>query len=102
MRDIRPFFGVSDLTSDVNFAELTSFFERAGARRIYFSRENRALLEMGLIRAIEQKSAHLSPKEHAKEMMKVRSLLDPGLLGERFKCACFAKGECVQKLFLTL
>ncbi len=102
MRDIRPFFGVSDLTSDVNFAELTSFFERAGARRIYFARENRALLQMGLMRAIEQKSAHLSPKEHAKEMIKVRSLLDPGLLGERFKCACFTKGECVQKLFLTL
>lgn len=97
--DIRPYFGVSDLTYDVNFAEVATLFEAQGARQIYYNRQNRALVEMGLGEVITRWSENLSGEALAREMMKVRPLLDPSLLGERFKAVCFAKGALPERLF---
>lgn len=101
--DVRPFFAQSDITSDVNFEEVSRYFKEQGAQRIYFNRQNRALLEMGLVEVVEKWNSELSGEAYAKEMLSVRPLLDPSLLGERFKCACFATDERLcSKLFWGL
>lgn len=117
--NIRPFFGLCDITSDVNFDEVRLEFEKNGMRQIYFNRQNRALFELGISDVIQNLTQEeskiyksdntcysngLKPEtkhqyenddtKNMREILSVRSLLDPGLLGERFKCACFIKGEC--------
>lgn len=92
LREAKPFhafFQQSDITYDVNFTHLIHAFEKSGARVEMFATQMRALVEFGLIELLEMLQKNVSDEAYTKEMNKVKILIDPSFMGERFKMVCF-------------
>jgi SAM-dependent MidA family methyltransferase len=53
----------------------------------------KALVEFGLTELLELFAKNVSAKQYETEMNKIKILIDPSFMGERFKMACFRKGE---------
>ncbi len=89
---LEPFFARSDLTADVHFGHLCAAFQAAGFRADGIQAQNVALLEMGLGSLLETLQQKAGYEAYRQEVGRVRALLDPAMLGERFKRARFLKG----------
>ena len=85
------FFGNSDITYDVHFGHLIGAYEQSGATLHQFSTQMVALVEFGLIELLEMLHVNTSKENYEKEANKVKILIDPSFMGERFKMACFRK-----------
>lgn len=86
-------FGKADLTYDVNFALWREAFLRIGGRECFFCVQNRALVDMGLDKMCEWYIAHFGLEHYMTQSSKIRTLISPGALGERFFGMCFANFE---------
>lgn len=86
-------FGKVDLTYDVNFALWRKAFLRAGGREYFLRVQNRALVDMGLDKMCEWYIAHFGLEHYMAQSSKIRTLISPGALGERFFGMCFANFE---------
>lgn len=82
------FFGKADVTYDVNFTHLIRAFELTGARVEMYATQMKALVEFGLIELLEVLQRQVSAKQYEVEMNKVKTLIDPSFMGERFKMLC--------------
>ena len=91
--DFNAFFATSDITYDVNFSHLFYAFEKSGIKVHTYSTQMKALVEFGLIELLELFAQKVSAKQYEIEMNKIKILIDPSFMGERFKMACFRKGE---------
>ena len=92
LREAKPFhelFQRSDITYDVNFTHLIDAFEKSGARVEMYATQMKALVEFGLIELLEILQKNVSEKAYNSEMNKVKILIDPSFMGERFKMVCF-------------
>ena len=85
------YFGKSDLTYDVNFSHLIDAFEGAGFATAAYKTQLRALTEMGLPDLLEQLAKHADRPLYLREVNKVKILIDPQMMGERFKMVEFHK-----------
>lgn len=85
------FFGHSDITYDVHFGHLIGAYEQSGAMLHRFTTQMTALIEFGLIELLEMLHTHATKENYEKEANKVKILIDPAFMGERFKMACFRK-----------
>lgn len=85
------FFGNSDITYDVHFGHLIGAYEQNGATLHRYATQMVALVEFGLIELLEILHANTSVENYEKEANKVKILIDPSFMGERFKMACFRK-----------
>ena len=85
-------FRKADITYDVNFSHLSKAFERAGAYEYLYMTQMKALVEFGLVELLELFAKHVSQKAYEQEMNRVKRLIDPSFMGERFKMICFRKG----------
>ncbi|MDR3163124.1 MAG: SAM-dependent methyltransferase [Helicobacteraceae bacterium] len=88
--DLNLFYKNADLTADVPFWHLLDAFRKAGFEAAV-KEQNSALLDMGLpdlLRLYEEKAGF---EAYRRETGRVRTLLDPLLLGERFKCCRFRR-----------
>ncbi len=83
-------FGKVDLTYDVNFALWRKAFLRVGGREYFLCVQNRALVDMGLDKMCEWYIAHFGLEHYMTQSSKIRTLISPGALGERFFGMCFA------------
>ncbi|WP_104744463.1 class I SAM-dependent methyltransferase [Helicobacter acinonychis] len=81
----------SDLTYDVNFSLVRSLFEKHHAKFSFFKSQANALLDMGLMELLEVFSKSVSYERYLKEAAKIKPLISPGGLGERFKALEFVK-----------
>ncbi len=81
----------SDLTYDVNFSLVRFLFEKHHARFSFFKSQANALLDMGLMELLETFSKSVSYERYLKEAAKIKPLISPGGLGERFKAVEFVK-----------
>ncbi len=81
----------SDLTYDVNFSLVRFLFEKHDARFSFFKSQANALLDMGLMGLLEVFSKSVSYERYLKEAAKIKPLISPGGLGERFKAVEFVK-----------
>ncbi|WQU96016.1 class I SAM-dependent methyltransferase [Helicobacter pylori] len=81
----------SDLTYDVNFSLVRFLFEKHHARFSFFKSQANALLDMGLMGLLEAFSKSVSYERYLKEAAKIKPLISPGGLGERFKAVEFVK-----------
>lgn len=81
----------SDLTYDVNFSLVRFLFEKHHARFSFFKSQANALLDMGLMGLLETFSKSVSYERYLKEAAKIKPLISPGGLGERFKALEFVK-----------
>ena len=92
LRESKPFYELfqrSDITYDVNFTHLIDAFEKSGARVEMYATQMKALVEFGLIELLEMLQKNVSEKAYNSEMNKVKILIDPSFMGERFKMVCF-------------
>ncbi len=92
LRESKPFYELfqrSDITYDVNFTHLIDAFEKSGARVEMYATQMKALVEFGLIELLEILQKNVSDNVYTSEMNKVKILIDPSFMGERFKMVCF-------------
>lgn len=91
-KTLKELFGKSDITYDVNFTHLIDAFVQSGARVEGYATQMRALVEFGLIELLEMLQKNVSYEAYLREMNKVKILLDPSFMGERFKVLCLRFG----------
>jgi len=91
-KDFKDFYKNSDITYDVNFDYLIKAYEKSGAKLELFSSQFSALMEFGLAELLEMLQKNSTKEAYESEINKVKILIDPSMMGERFKMACFRKG----------
>lgn len=85
------FFKNSDITFDVNFAQIIDSFDVNGVKFIEFKTQLKALIDMGLLELLEMVLTHAGESAYLRELNKVKTLITPTLMGERFKMVRFRK-----------
>ncbi|WP_353662356.1 SAM-dependent methyltransferase [Hydrogenimonas sp. SS33] len=90
--DLASLFGQSDITYDVNFSHVMDAFEAAGFETAGYKTQLRALTEFGLPDLLEQLAKLGNQSLYLRELNKVKILIDPQIMGERFKMVAFQKG----------
>ena len=87
--ELGKFFGKSDITYDVNFSHVIDAFEAAGFVTAGYKTQLRALTEMGLPYLLEELAKLGDQTLYLRELAKVKTLIDPQIMGERFKMVEF-------------
>ncbi len=90
-KNYKDLFKISDITYDVNFDYLIKAYEKSGARLELFSSQFSALMGFGLAELLELLQNNTTQEAYKKEIDKVKILIDPSMMGERFKMAAFRK-----------
>ncbi|MDD4883224.1 SAM-dependent methyltransferase [Sulfuricurvum sp.] len=89
--DLAESFGGSDITYDVNFTHVREAFEQAGITCAQYATQLVALIEMGILDLLAMLKEHTSDEIYQQELEKVKILITPSLMGERFKMIRFVK-----------
>jgi len=89
--DLKVLYGKSDITYDVNFSHVIDAFEGAGFATAAYKTQLRALTEYGLADLLEQLAGLGNRNLYLRELNKVKTLIDPQMMGERFKLVEFHK-----------
>ncbi|GHS89094.1 SAM-dependent methyltransferase [Campylobacterota bacterium] len=83
--DLSPYFQKCDLTADAAFWHIEKAFKDAGFSNTKTINQNSALIDMGLIKLLEIYQEKAGFEAYKKEAGRIKMLLDPAHLGERFK-----------------
>ncbi len=86
------FFGVSDITSDVHFGYLIDTFLEQGFELVDFEYQSKALVDFGIIELLDILRQKASEKAYLHETNKIKTLIHPSFMGERFKMLKLSKG----------
>ena len=89
--DLKSLFSKSDITYDVNFSHLIDAFKKSGFFVFAYKTQLRALIEYGLLNLLEQLAKLGNQTLYLRELNKVKTLIDPTMMGERFKLVEFHK-----------
>jgi len=84
-------FAKSDITYDVTFAHVKDAYEEAGIEFIELKVQMVALIDMGILELLEILKDKVDEKLYKQELEKVKMLILPNFLGERFKMIRFRK-----------
>jgi SAM-dependent MidA family methyltransferase len=84
-------FGKSDITYDVTFEHVKDAYEEAGVKFIECKAQMTALVDMGILDLLEMLRANVEEALYKQELEKVKMLIMPDFLGERFKMIRFRK-----------
>ena len=90
---LENFYKKSDITYDVNFTHLIDSFKEAGASNISYETQLKALVNFGIIELLEILHKNVDEETYLGEANKVKTLLNPVGMGDRFKMVSFRKGE---------
>lgn len=82
----------SDITYDVNFQHLKDVYESLGFSTVAFSTQLKALMEFGIMELLQMVLDHAGFEAYTLEAGKIKTLIDPSMMGERFKMIHFKKG----------
>jgi len=85
-------YGKTDITYDVNFTHVKEAFAEAGIECAQYATQLVALIEMGILDLLAILKEHAGEEIYAQELEKVKILITPALMGERFKMIRFVKG----------
>ncbi len=88
---IKKLFKKSDITYDVNFAHLIDSFEENGVKRVEYATQLSALTSFGITELLEILKENVDEKTYLSQLNRVKTLLNPVILGERFKMVRFRK-----------
>jgi len=80
-----------DITYDVNFAHVSEAFLEAGFKEILYETQARALVRFGIIELLEQFAKQTTQAHYVREADKIKTLLSPTMMGDRFKMVHFKK-----------
>ena len=84
-------FAKSDITYDVTFAHVKDAYEEAGVEFVELKAQMSALINMGILELLEMLKDNVDEKLYKQELEKVKMLILPDFLGERFKMIRFRK-----------
>lgn len=84
-------FKNSDITYDVTFEHVKDAFVEAGVEFVELQMQMRALVDMGILELLEILRLNVDEKTYEQELQKVKLLIMPNFLGERFKMIRFRK-----------
>ena len=84
-------FGKTDITYDVTFEHVKDAYEEAGVAFIELKAQMTALVNMGILELLEMLQKNVDEKIYKQELEKVKMLILPDFLGERFKMIRFRK-----------
>ncbi len=87
--DRQRVFGNADITYDVTFAHVKDAFEEAGVGFVEMKAQMTALINMGIMDLLEMLRKNADEKLYRQELEKVKTLIMPDFLGERFKMIRF-------------
>ena len=85
-------FGRTDLTYDVHFGHVMDAFGAAGIETVTLETQAHALIRFGLIDLLEEYARHATQERYLHEADKVKNLIAPDVMGERFKMLHLRKG----------
>jgi SAM-dependent MidA family methyltransferase len=80
-----------DITYDVNFGHVSEAFIKAGFEELYYETQARALIRFGLIDILEQFAKQTTQERYLSEADKIKTLIAPTMMGDRFKLVHFRK-----------
>jgi len=89
--NLEKLYKKSDITYDVNFSHVIDSFIEAGAKNIQYTTQLKALVNFGIIELLEILQKNVDEKTYLSESNKVKTLLNPTGMGDRFKMASFRK-----------
>ncbi len=89
--DRKAVFGKTDITYDVTFEHVKDAFEEAGVTFVELKAQMTALVQMGIMDLMEMLRVNADEKIFKQELEKVKTLIMPEFLGERFKMIRFRK-----------
>jgi len=84
-------FGSTDITYDVTFAHVRDAYEEAGVMFVELKAQMTALVNMGILELLELLRTKVDEKIYKQELEKIKMLILPDFLGERFKMIRFRK-----------
>ncbi len=90
-KNFKDFYKKSDITYDVNFDYLIKAYEKRGAKLESYSSQLSALVDFGLTELLEVLQKNSTHEAFEQEINKVKILIDPSMMGERFKMVSFRK-----------
>lgn len=82
---IEPLFAKSDITFDVHFDHIIESFQSAAQVEVNYMTQLKALVEFGIIELLEMLKEHADENSYLRETQKVKTLLEPTGMGDRFK-----------------
>lgn len=83
--DLEKLYKKSDITYDVHFNYLVDCFKENNIEIIKFNTQLKSLVEFGIIELLEILKANVDEKTYLRETQKVKVLLEPTGMGDRFK-----------------
>ncbi len=84
-------FKKDDITYDVNFGHVSEAFGSEGFEEVDYETQARALIRFGVIDILEQFSKQTTQARYAREADKIKTLISPTMMGDRFKMVHFRK-----------
>ena len=90
--NLKELFGTSDITYDVNFTHVIDSFKNVEVENVSYDTQLKALVDFGIIELLEILHKNVNEDVYLKEANKVKTLLEPTGMGDRFKVAIFRKG----------
>jgi SAM-dependent MidA family methyltransferase len=85
-------FKEADITYDVHFGHVIEAFEGAGMALEHYETQARALIRFGLIEILEQYARQASQEQYLRQADRIKTLIAPTMMGDRFKLVQFSKG----------
>ena len=90
---LKELYKKTDITFDVNFSYLINCFKAIGIENIVYETQLKALVRFGITDLLEILHNKADEKTYLRETNKVKTLLEPTGMGDRFKAAIFRKGK---------
>lgn len=78
-------FKKDDITYDVNFKHVSEAFMEEGFKEVAYETQARALIRFGIIDILEQFHKQAPKARYASEADKIKTLIAPTMMGDRFK-----------------
>lgn len=89
--ELEKIFATADITYDVNFSHVKEAFESEGMKCVQYATQLVALVEMGVLDLLATLKEKASDEIYIQELEKVKVLITPSLMGERFKMIRFVQ-----------
>ena len=90
--DLKRSFKRADITYDVNFGYLQDVFNDAGLKKLAYMTQAKALIEFGLIDMLSEYASMSSYNDYLRQAERVKTLISPTIMGDRFKMLWVRKG----------
>ncbi len=89
--DLNKLYKNSDITYDVNFSHVIDSFEHICKCEVEYTTQLKALVEFGILDLLEILQKNVSEENYLKEVQKVKTLIEPTGMGDRFKMLLIKK-----------